>query len=113
MSPRKKQAAKAAPAETGRVRQRPGPKPGSDAAKRGGAAARAKYGSDFYRAIGAVGGKKVRSTKGPDFYRDIGRRGGQTTRTRLGLEHYARIGRMGGLHRKKRQPGSAASEQPA
>ena len=110
MSPRKQQAAKATPAETGRVRQRPGPKPGSDAAKRGGAAARAKYGSDFYRAIGAVGGKKVRSTKGPDFYRDIGRRGGQTTRARLGLEHYARIGRMGGLHRKKRQPGSAGEQ---
>src|SRR6476661_1003553 len=107
MSPRKQPPVQAEPAETGRVRQRPGPKPGSEAARRGGAAARAKYGSEFYRAIGAVGGKKVRSTKGPDFYRDIGRRGGQTTRARLGLEHYARIGRMGGLHRKKRQPGSA------
>ncbi len=113
MSPRKQHAAQEKPAETAPTRQRPGPKPGSDAAKRGGAAARAKYGSDFYRTIGAVGGKKVRSTKGPDFYRDIGQRGGQTTRARLGLEHYARIGRIGGLQRKKRQPGSASGEHQA
>jgi general stress protein YciG len=110
MSPRKQPPEES---NSAKERQRPGPKPGSDAAKRGGAAARAKYGSDFYRAIGSVGGKKVRSTKGPDFYRDIGRRGGQTTRARLGLDHYARIGRMGGLRRKKRQPGTTGAEDRA
>jgi general stress protein YciG len=85
------------------AKRKPGPKPGSEAAKRGGTAARDKYGSEFYREIGAVGGAKVRNQMGPNFYRDIGRLGGQTTRSRLGLEHYARIGRIGGKRRSERR----------
>src|SRR6476660_377369 len=44
--------------ETGekRPRRKPGPKPGTEAAKRGGTAARDKYGSAFYSRIGTKGG---------------------------------------------------------
>ncbi len=71
-------------------RSKPGPKPGTEAAKRGGQAAKQKYGSAFYAVIGAKGGTTVRDRKGVAFYETIGRQGGLTTRRRYGLEHYAR-----------------------
>jgi uncharacterized protein len=81
-------------------RSKPGPKPGTEAAKRGGQAAKQKYGSTFYAVIGAKGGTTVRDRKGVAFYETIGRQGGETTRRRYGLEHYARIGRIGGAHHR-------------
>lgn len=81
---------------TTRQRRKPGPVPGTDAAKRGGTAAREKYGRDFYRRIGSKGGSTVRERHGSSFYTQIGRLGGEATKRNLGREHYARIGRIGG-----------------
>lgn len=78
------------------TRRKPGPKPGTEAAKRGGTAVRERYGPEFYRRIGAKGGATVRDQHGPSFYRAIGRLGGETTKQRLGADHYVRIGRIGG-----------------
>jgi len=79
-----------------RQRRKPGPRPGTEAAKRGGSAARDKYGREFYSKIGSKGGSKVRERHGSDFYAEIGRRGGESTKRNLGAEHYSRIGRIGG-----------------
>jgi general stress protein YciG len=78
------------------TRRKPGPKPGTEAAKRGGNAAKQKYGREFYSKIGAIGGSTVRERHGSEFYTEIGRRGGETTKRTLGSEHYSRIGRIGG-----------------
>ncbi len=77
------------------IRRKPGPRPGTEAAKRGGTAARDKYGRDFYRSIGAKGGSTVWARHGSAFYTEIGRRGGEATKRNFGTEHYARIGRIG------------------
>jgi len=79
-----------------RQRRKPGPRPGTEAAKRGGAAARDKYGREFYSRIGSKGGSTVRERHGSSFYTEIGRRGGESTKKRLGVDHYSRIGRIGG-----------------
>jgi hypothetical protein len=87
-----------------RPRRKPGPKPGTEAAKRGGTAARDKYGSAFYSRIGTKGGSTVRERHGSEFYTDIGRKGGESTKRNKGVEHYSRIGRIGGKrahHRKE------------
>ncbi len=86
-----------------RVRRKPGPRPGTEAAKRGGSAARDKYGRDFYSKIGSKGGSTVRERHGSTFYTEIGRRGGETTKRNLGAEHYSRIGRIGGKRAHGRQ----------
>lgn len=78
------------------VRRKPGPRPGTEAAKRGGTAAREKYGREFYSRIGSKGGSTVRERHGSSFYTEIGRRGGESTKRNLGTEHYSRIGRIGG-----------------
>ncbi len=78
------------------ARRKPGPRPGTEAAKRGGTAAREKYGREFYSRIGAKGGSTVRERHGSTFYTEIGRRGGESTKRNLGTEHYSRIGRIGG-----------------
>jgi uncharacterized protein len=78
------------------ARRKPGPRPGTEAAKRGGMAAREKYGREFYSRIGAKGGSTVRERHGSTFYTEIGRRGGESTKRNLGTEHYSRIGRIGG-----------------
>ncbi len=78
------------------ARRKPGPKPGTEAAKRGGTAAREKYGREFYSKIGSKGGSTVRERHGSNFYTEIGRRGGESTKRNLGVEHYSRIGRIGG-----------------
>jgi uncharacterized protein len=84
-----------------RVRRKPGPKPGTEAAKRGGQAAAARYGRDFYRQIGKKGGSMVRDKHGSEHYTRIGRMGGEATKAKLGVEHYSRIGKIGGLHRPR------------
>lgn len=97
-----------------RQRRKPGPRPGTEAAKRGGSAARDKYGREFYSKIGSKGGSTVRERHGSGFYTEIGRRGGETTKRNLGTEHYSRIGRIGGkrAHGHREDNGEAA-EQPA
>ena len=78
------------------ARRKPGPRPGTEAARRGGTAAREKYGKEFYSRIGSKGGSTVRERRGSAFYTEIGRRGGESTKRNLGTEHYSRIGRIGG-----------------
>lgn len=87
------------PSEPTRPRGRPGPKPGTEAARRGGLAAAAKYGPDYYRRIGSAGGKAVREKRGSDLYVAIGKKGGDATKRNKGLEHYTRIGHIGGSRR--------------
>jgi uncharacterized protein len=82
-------------------RRRPGPKPGTEAAKRGGLAAKAKYGHDFYRHIGKLGGTANRDKHGIEHYSSIGRMGGERTRAKHGRDHYARIGKIGGTMKGK------------
>lgn len=90
-----------------RQRRKPGPRPGTEAARRGGSAARDKYGREFYSRIGAKGGSQVRERHGSSFYTEIGRRGGETTKRNLGAEHYSRIGRIGGKRAHGRRPADA------
>ena len=56
-----------------------------EACKRGGDRVKAKYGSEFYEAIGRKGGEATKSKYGPSFYEEIGAKGGQklkrTTKT--------------------------------
>src|SRR5690348_16545432 len=92
-----------APAEKP-ARRKPGPRPGTEAAKRGGTAAREKYGREFYSKIGSKGGSTVRERHGSAFYTEIGRRGGESTKRNLGTEHYSRIGRIGGKRAHGRRP---------
>lgn len=97
-----------------RQRRKPGPRPGTEAAKRGGSAARDKYGREFYSKIGSKGGSKVRERHGSGFYTEIGRRGGETTKRNLGTEHYSRIGRIGGKRAHgHREDNGGTVEQPA
>jgi general stress protein YciG len=88
------------------TRKKPGPKPGTEAARRGGIAARDRYGKDFYSRIGKKGGSTVRERRGSAFYTEIGRRGGESTKRNLGIEHYSRIGRIGGAHAHQPVPGA-------
>lgn len=90
------QATPADEATTPPARRKPGPRPGTEAARRGGTAAREKYGKEFYSRIGSKGGSTVRERRGSAFYTEIGRRGGESTKRNLGTEHYSRIGRIGG-----------------
>lgn len=86
------------------ARRKPGPRPGTEAARRGGTAAREKYGKEFYSRIGSKGGSTVRERRGSAFYTEIGRRGGESTKRNLGTEHYSRIGRIGGQRAHGRRP---------
>ena len=107
MAPRQRKAARETaiatpPAPADAPARKRGPRAGTENARRGGMAVRAKYGHDFFARIGAKGGQTVRERRGPEFYATIGRMGGLTTRKNLGIKHYERIGRMGGLRAKKR-----------
>jgi uncharacterized protein len=86
-----------------------GPKPGTEAAKRGGNAVKAKYGADFFGTMGKKGGA-ITKTKGPAFFEEIGRKGGKTTSVRHGTDFYRRIGRKGGMN-KGRNWASRGEEQ--
>jgi hypothetical protein len=82
-------------------KRRPGPRPGTPEARRGGLAAAARLGSEGYRAIGRAGGRTVRDRHGLEYYTRIGLKGGATTKARHGSEHYRRIGKIGGATRHK------------
>lgn len=79
-----------------------GPKPGTPAARKGGLAAAARLGHDFYVGIGRKGGETVKRTHSLDYYSEMGKKGGATTRDRRGSEFYAEIGRKGGQRNKKK-----------
>ena len=101
------------PAETPRQARKPGPRPGSEEARRGGLAAREKYGVDYYKRIGARGGYALRDRRGLAFYSEIGRQGGEATRRSRGTEHYVQIGRLGGQRRHKGSKANAEGSAPA
>ena len=73
-----------------------GPVAGTEEARRGGQAVRAKYGKEFFSRIGKKGGDTVRREHGSDFYAQIGKKGGDSTKQRQGADFYARIGKKGG-----------------
>jgi general stress protein YciG len=101
----------AASGEVAAARRKPGPRPGTEAARRGGTAAREKYGKEFYSRIGSKGGSTVRERRGSAFYTEIGRRGGEATKRNLGTEHYSRIGRIGGQRAHgRRGPANKAAQ---
>jgi general stress protein YciG len=87
---------------TGKTPGKRGPKAGTQEARRGGEAVRAKYGREFFSQIGKKGGDTVRREHGPDFYAQIGKKGGETTKNRQGHEFYARIGKKGGESNRTR-----------
>jgi uncharacterized protein len=92
------------------VRRKPGPKPGTEAAKHGGRAAAAKYGTAFYSRIGKVGGTHLRERLGSEHFTRIGRLGGEITKQKHGREHFVRIGKIGGSRRPKRLEETPAKE---
>lgn len=87
----------------------PGPRPGSDGARRiseahtgskthdqkGGFAAN----PELAREAGRKGGETVRTRYGADFYQEIGKKGGDTVRRERGSEFFAEIGRKGGQNK--------------
>jgi general stress protein YciG len=78
-----------------------GPAPGSEEAKRGGQAIRAKYGSEYFRQLGLKSVQSVRGKRTPAFYEEIGRKGGEITKAKYGLDYYRRIGKAGGEKGRK------------
>lgn len=103
-TPRSASVATATPQATKPARRKPGPQPGTEAARRGGTAARDKYGKDFYSRIGAKGGATVRDHRGSAFYTEIGRKGGESTKRVHGAEYYSSIGRIGGTRAHGTRP---------
>jgi hypothetical protein len=78
-----------------------GPVAGTEEARRGGQAVRARYGHDFFARIGKKGGETVRREHGSEFYSEIGKKGGQSTKRRQGTEFYQAIGKKGGQANRK------------
>jgi general stress protein YciG len=103
----------------------PGPKAGSDGARRiseahkgskthdrrGGFAAN----PELAREAGRKGGETVRERYGADFYQEIGKKGGDTVRRERGSEFFAEIGRKGGQNKgaARRAAAEAAAAKPA
>ncbi len=48
-----------------------GPTAGTEEARRGGQAVKAKYGPDYFARIGQKGGETVKQRRGPAFYAEI------------------------------------------
>ena len=94
-----------------RPTRRRGPRAGTENARRGGLAVRAKYGPEFFATIGHKGGSAARDRHGHDFFANIGRRGGLATRDQHDSEYYSRIGRMGGLRVRQRERKSQDTER--
>lgn len=96
----------------------PGPRPGSDGARRiseahkgskthdqrGGFAAN----PELAREAGRKGGETVRTRYGADFYQEIGKKGGDTVRRERGSEFFAEIGRKGGQNKGAARRAAAA-----
>ncbi len=96
-----------------RAKRKPGPKIGSDAARRGGMATRERHGKEFFKRIGQKGGKSLTDKHGIDYLRGLGGRGGKTTSEKYGNEHYRDIGREGGKKsRRKRKTFTSGGSEP-
>jgi len=89
---------------------KPGPKAGSEGAKRIAEAHRGSQEHDkrggfaadpeLARSAGQKGGSATSVKYGPDFYRDIGKKGGDIVAQR-GPEFFAEVGRKGGMKRSE------------
>ncbi len=90
---------------------RRGPEPGSQKAKHGGQAVRAKYGAEFYAKIGRKGGETVKEKRGPQFYAEIGKKGGESTKRQQGSAFYSKIGKKGGVRGRPADEHAAAADQ--
>ena len=78
-----------------------GPVAGTEEARHGGQAVRAKYGPDFFARIGKKGGETMKQ-RGPAYFAEIGRKGGESTKRTQGAAHYSRIGKAGGAAKGSR-----------
>lgn len=94
-----------------------GPAAGTEQAKQGGKAVKAKYGLEFYAQIGKKGGETVKQQHGPAYYAEIGQRGGQATKRTQDAAYYSRIGKPGGvfpwLRTKAARPPNRAYCEPS
>lgn len=68
-----------------------GPRPGSEAAKRGGQALMAKHGREHMRAMGKAGSAKLLRERGREHMAEIGARGGHALVEHYGREHMADV----------------------
>ena len=84
-----------------------GPVAGTEVAKHGGQAVKAKYGPEFFARIGKKGGATMKQ-RGPDYFAEIGRKGGEATKQKHGSALYARAGKAGGEAKKR-----GKQEQPS
>jgi uncharacterized protein len=89
------------PKSSATPRRKPGPKPGTESARRGGLSSRAKYGRDYFALIGRKGGLTLSKRRGPEYFAEIGRHGGETTIRVHGVEHFSQIGKLSSEIRKK------------
>lgn len=83
-------------------KHKPGAKPGSEEAKRGGQAILERYGREFYHHLGPLGGEAMRQKYGHDYYTRIGLLGGVATKEKYGPDHYHQIGKMNKGRRKRK-----------
>lgn len=99
----------------------PGPRPGSDGARRISEAHKGSKSHDqrggfaanpeLAREAGRKGGETVRTRYGADFYQEIGKKGGETVRRERGPEFFAEIGRKGGQNKGAARRAAAAAEK--
>jgi len=92
--------------------EKPGPKPGSEGARRIAEAHRGSHdhdktggfaaNPDLAREVGRKGGETVKQRYGPDYYKEIGRKGGEALRDRRNPEYFATLGRKGGRVRAEK-----------
>lgn len=87
--------------ETRPTPRKRGPVAGTEEARRGGQAVRARYGQEFFARIGKKGGETVRREHGSAFYAEIGKKGGESTKRRQGSAFYQAIGKKGGQANRK------------
>lgn len=99
-----------------RPRGKPGPKPGSENARRGGIATRDRWGAEHVREIARKGGNSLVKRRGADHLKGIGQKGGATTKERYGEEYFSIIGKKGGKASGGRKRGAHKArnaDQPA
>jgi general stress protein YciG len=99
----------------------PGPKPGSEGARRISEAHKGSKSHDqrggfaanpeLAREAGRKGGETVRTRYGADFYQEIGKKGGETVRRERGPEFFAEIGRKGGQNKGAARRAAAERER--
>lgn len=75
------------------------------AAKLGGAATKARHGSEHFKATGRKGGEATLALHGRGHMAQAGRAGGRTVAAQKGQAHFAKIGAAGGAKIRERGSG--------